>query len=136
WHGAGWTFIFWGILQAIGLIYEFYTKKKRKKIFGLLPQWLNDQLSRTTTYLYAVFTWLFFRAPDFQTARLYLDKFFVNWKSGDLTADLCVIFATYLFTLLLIDKIEIKYGTHEFLAKMKPSVRYGIALPLWVGVIL
>jgi alginate O-acetyltransferase complex protein AlgI len=74
WHGAGWTFIIFGLLHGIAMIYEFYTKKKRKKIFAKFPQWLGDGFSNITAITFVIFTWVFFRAGNLTTACLIIKK--------------------------------------------------------------
>ncbi|MFT3826847.1 MAG: MBOAT family O-acyltransferase [Chitinophagaceae bacterium] len=68
WHGAGWPFIVWGLLHGVASSYEFLTKKKRKKLFGKLPLWLNNSLSQLFVFLFLQFVWIFFRAPTFDSA--------------------------------------------------------------------
>jgi alginate O-acetyltransferase complex protein AlgI len=136
WHGAGSKFIIFGGLHGLALVFEFYTKKARKKIFGVLPKWLNDGISMVLTFAYAVFTWLFFRADDTKTVWLYLDRIFVHHTSSKITWALFGIFFTYFIAMIMIDFLELKTKNHEFLAQLKPAVRYGIALPVWIAVIL
>ena len=64
WHGANWTYIIWGLLNGFALAYEFLTKKIRKKWTKAIPVTLYAGLSIMLTFLYACFTWIFFRAPD------------------------------------------------------------------------
>jgi len=68
WHGAGWTFVMYGLLNGAAVIYELLTRKARKKIFAHVPVWLNNGLSIAITFCYASFTWIFFRAPTVRTA--------------------------------------------------------------------
>lgn len=68
WHGAGWTFIIWGVLHGIAMSYEFLTKKWRKRTMARLPLWLNNTLSQLLVFLFLQFVWIFFRAPDFDSA--------------------------------------------------------------------
>ncbi|RCH54885.1 MBOAT family protein [Mucilaginibacter hurinus] len=77
WHGAGWNFIIFGVLYGIAMIYEFYTRKKRKKIAKKLPQWLNDYLSMFFVFVYAVFTWIFFRSQTFGDAIYIVQHIFM-----------------------------------------------------------
>lgn len=53
WHGAGWTFILWGVLHGLGQIAE--------RISPLaLPKWLGW----CTTFLFVNLAWVLFRAPS------------------------------------------------------------------------
>lgn len=59
WHGAGWTFITWGILHGMyTLLYEALKKIKIPAAAG----WL-------TCFILVCFAWIFFRASSLQNAR-------------------------------------------------------------------
>jgi alginate O-acetyltransferase complex protein AlgI len=68
WHGAGWTFIIYGLMHGIGMIYEFYTKKIRKKIFNRIPLTLNKVISAALTFSFVAISWIFFRSPHVDDA--------------------------------------------------------------------
>ena len=74
WHGADWKFVIFGLLQGVALVYEFVTKKKRKRIFKVLPQPISNFLSIVFTLCYIMFTLVFFRAQDFTSACGVLKK--------------------------------------------------------------
>ena len=60
WHGAGWTFVFWGLLHGFALI---FTRLWRKT--GItLPRFLSWLL----TFNFVNIAWVFFRAPSFTEA--------------------------------------------------------------------
>ena len=60
WHGAGWTFIIWGILHSFALILN--------RIFKEFKITLNKYISWALTFSFVVFTWIFFRAKDLKEA--------------------------------------------------------------------
>ena len=60
WHGAGWTFIVWGLLHGLGQVIERIWGPSRDK----LPRWLRWGV----TFLFVNVAWVFFRAPDFSGA--------------------------------------------------------------------
>ncbi|WP_246138971.1 MBOAT family O-acyltransferase [Mucilaginibacter frigoritolerans] len=82
WHGANWTYIIWGVLNAVGLVYEFFTKKIRKKLSKLIPRAIYQPASILLTFCYACFTWIFFRAPTLKDAAAILYK--IIWVHGPL----------------------------------------------------
>jgi len=60
WHGAGWTFIFWGLLHGVAqAIHRVWMKSGRK--LPVFPAWL-------LTFLFINVTWVFFRAEDWGQA--------------------------------------------------------------------
>jgi len=76
WHGAGWKFVIFGLLHGAAMVYEFYTKKLRKKLFKRVPANVNILISRLLTFLFAVFAWVFFRANNLDEAFLFIRKSF------------------------------------------------------------
>ena len=64
WHGAGWTFMILGLLQAIAIIYEFFTKRWRALLFSKLPLGLGRWIGRICTYFFFCGALVFFFAPD------------------------------------------------------------------------
>jgi len=73
WHGAGWKFAIFGLIHGIAIVYEYLTRKQRKKLFALLPHALNNFISRILTLSYVILSWVFFRAINIPDA-LYILK--------------------------------------------------------------
>ena len=69
WHGAGWTFIFWGMLHGIYLIINHSWRalclQWGKKIG---TSWIKDRISQGITFLVVVVAWVFFRAETLNGA--------------------------------------------------------------------
>jgi D-alanyl-lipoteichoic acid acyltransferase DltB (MBOAT superfamily) len=70
WHGAGWTYIFWGGLHGIYLVINHLYRSFRKSIGHDLKQdgWLLKGIGWLVTFLAVVVSWVFFRADSFATA--------------------------------------------------------------------
>lgn len=68
WHGAGWQFILYGLMHGVALVYEFRTRKWRKKTFKRIPQGLNNAISMILTVGYVALSWIFFRAETVKDA--------------------------------------------------------------------
>lgn len=60
WHGAGWTFVVWGLLHGLALALQ----KLWQKTGVLLPVFLSWLI----TFNFVNFTWVFFRAESFGDA--------------------------------------------------------------------
>jgi D-alanyl-lipoteichoic acid acyltransferase DltB (MBOAT superfamily) len=76
WHGANWTFIVWGALNAIYFLPLLLTNKNRSNIGvvaenRLIPS-LQDILKITLTFLLTLLAWVFFRADSVSHAMEYL----------------------------------------------------------------
>jgi alginate O-acetyltransferase complex protein AlgI len=60
WHGAGWTFIFWGLLHGLASVIHRYWKKLKFKMNSILA-WL-------ITFNFVNLSWVFFRAETWSDA--------------------------------------------------------------------
>lgn len=68
WHGAGWTFVFWGGLHGVYLVVNHQWRSFCKSI-GLWQEkrpWWASFLSWAVTFLAVLVSWVFFRANSFQ----------------------------------------------------------------------
>ena len=60
WHGAGWTFLVWGLLHGLAQIAERAWGPGRERLPGAV-RWAG-------TFLFVNVAWVFFRAPDLHAA--------------------------------------------------------------------
>ncbi len=65
WHGAAWTFVIWGALHGIYLVVERLLKNK----IHIKINALNGIFLAALTFTLVNFTWVFFRAREFSTAK-------------------------------------------------------------------
>ena len=80
WHGANWTFIIWGALNAIYFLPLLLTNSNRKNLGvvaerRLLPSF-RELFSMLTTFTLTVFAWIFFRAENISHAFSYIGEIF------------------------------------------------------------
>ncbi|MDC1504578.1 MBOAT family protein [Winogradskyella sp.] len=80
WHGANWTFIFWGIIHAFLFITLWLTNTNQKykntpTSKTAIPQF-KTLASILTTFFLTTFAWLFFRANDLNSAFNYITSIF------------------------------------------------------------
>jgi alginate O-acetyltransferase complex protein AlgI len=76
WHGAKWTFVAWGFLNALYLVPLFFLHKNRTHLDIVakdraLPT-PKEALQMTITFFLAVIAWVFFRADSLHHAIQYL----------------------------------------------------------------
>jgi len=74
WHGAGWNFMILGLLQALAINYEFFTKRIRVYLFSKVPDYLGKWIGRLFTYLFYSISMVFFFSPDFSAVLIYFTK--------------------------------------------------------------
>jgi D-alanyl-lipoteichoic acid acyltransferase DltB (MBOAT superfamily) len=80
WHGANWTFIVWGLLNAIYFIPLMLTNKNRNNIEivsqGKYFPTLKELLLMLMTFGLTVFAWIFFRAEHLSHAFGIINEIF------------------------------------------------------------
>jgi len=109
WHGANWTFIVWGALNAIYFLPLLLTNNHRNNLETvaqgkLLPS-IKELLFMILTFGLTVFAWIFFRAENIGNALSYISGIFstsffeIPNFTGMLKA-LIIIFLTAIFVIV------------------------------------
>ncbi|MDH8702639.1 alginate O-acetyltransferase complex protein AlgI [Dysgonomonadaceae bacterium PH5-43] len=80
WHGANWTFIVWGLINAIYFIPLLLGGKNRKYLNvvaegKILPN-IKETWQMLSTFVLAMFAWIFFRAESIAQAGDYIKRIF------------------------------------------------------------
>ena len=82
WHGANWTFIIWGLLNAIYFLPLLLAKKNRKNLDIIAENrnfpTIKELLSMLSTFSLTVFAWIFFRAESVSQAFSYINRIFTK----------------------------------------------------------
>jgi D-alanyl-lipoteichoic acid acyltransferase DltB (MBOAT superfamily) len=80
WHGANWTFIIWGALNALFIMPSIIMKTNRNNLEivakGKLLPTAKEFFQVTTTFAMATFAWIFFRAENLSHALQYISGIF------------------------------------------------------------
>lgn len=80
WHGANWTFIVWGALNALYFLPLLLMKRNRENIGtiaeGRLFPSIKDFSHMMATFLLTMFAWIFFRAENVSHAFDIIDTIF------------------------------------------------------------
>ncbi len=107
WHGANWTFIAWGALNALYFLPSLLSGKNRSNLDTVangrtLPN-LQELLAMLSTFSLTVLAWIFFRASDLTHAFDYLSGIFSStlFSSPQITEKTQAI-ATAVFILFLL----------------------------------
>ncbi|EKD94377.1 MAG: Membrane bound O-acyl transferase MBOAT family protein [uncultured bacterium] len=86
WHGANWTYIIWGSINGLFIIFSIWTKKLRLKIITITK--LNQTgfflkcLRVFITFSLICFSWIFFRAKNINDAFYIITHLTNGW--GDI----------------------------------------------------
>ncbi|MBS1575688.1 MAG: MBOAT family protein [Bacteroidetes bacterium] len=144
WHGANWTFIIWGAINGLYLIFSIIFKKPIARISSILQ--LNKFPKLLTviqifiTFFLAVFAWTFFRANSITDASLIIKKIFTF--KGPLFAEdpFLIMYSIIGISILLIREFFLEfYPGISLLNNKNVVIRYAtytgiIMLILMIGV--
>lgn len=80
WHGANWTFIFWGLLNALYFLPLLLLKKNRANtdVVAINSHFANlrELVSIIITFTLTILAWIFFRANSVTNAFIYIKSIF------------------------------------------------------------
>ncbi len=90
WHGAKWTFVFWGFMHGIVQVLENILKPalhRAENYFGINKATIGFRLCRAAIVtVFANFAWVFFRADSFGQAFNFIHRLFTRpdwWRLLD-----------------------------------------------------
>lgn len=125
WHGASWSFVFWGFLHgaylAIGKMIGDYTDRFVEWSAMIRMKWLVLAVGIFLTFHLATFTWIFFVITDFRVALQFCQGLLKLTHTYD--ADLLRLALYGTAVLLFIDLPEALTKAHNYLADRPLVVR-------------
>jgi D-alanyl-lipoteichoic acid acyltransferase DltB (MBOAT superfamily) len=129
WHGAGWTFIFWGGLHGLGLTGEHMAMDRRKQLGLPEPERRGLQLAlrRAWVFAFVTFAWIFFRADTLGGAFRVIGRFFTGWTAP--TAGVTWQLVTLIFVGVAIQYIprQVTAGIESGFSRLGPILQ-GLAV--------
>ncbi|AEW85278.1 MBOAT family protein [Flavobacterium columnare] len=82
WHGANWTFIIWGLINAIYFLPLLLFNKNRTNLGTIHFQWnasgITTIFNIISTFALSTLAWIFFRAKSITDAYNYIYQLFTN----------------------------------------------------------
>jgi len=106
WHGAAWTFVFWGVLHGLALIIQ--------RIWSRLGIKLWTWLAWLITFNFVNITWVFFRAKEWDDALKVLSAMF-SLKGLELNFNyLQVMIILFGFAIILLFKNSVHFYESKF----------------------
>ena len=121
WHGANWTFIFWGGINAIYFLPGLLLKKNRQNIEivakdSRYPSFF-ELFTIIRTFILVVLAWVFFRSPNIQFAFNYIFNIFHSLFTKKSFLDLYNLFywkIQWQLPLLLVLFFVVEWGGRMF----------------------
>jgi alginate O-acetyltransferase complex protein AlgI len=117
WHGASWNFVIWGAAHGLALVvHRLYQSRQTKFRIPAPAGWL-------LTFVFVMFTWVFFRAQDLPGALrvfekiLFLDTFGDHWLHYPSVLVLSLSVILHLFTWWRSEK-QLRFAVERPLGKV------------------
>lgn len=134
WHGANWTFIVWGALNALYFLPLLLSDKNRNHTDmvaenSILPS-IMEFFQMSFTFFLTVIAWVFFRAENVQSAMLFLSEIFStstinlpNFKG--ISRALIIILFVIIFTIMEWLGRDNQYAIQNMAINWCRPLRYG-----------
>lgn len=104
WHGANWTFVVWGVYNAILFIPMIIKGKNNINIVNKVPLPIKELISIIITFIFVTIGWIIFRSENIELAWNYILRMFSEWEfPSELKAKTAIL---YIFILLSIEWIQ------------------------------
>lgn len=124
WHGAGWTFVIWGLLHGSYLVINHLWLQLKKHYFQFFStkKFIGNAFAQISTFLAVMIAWIFFRAEDFTTSNHIIIALFQNVSLSSTLFHFEQL--QHLFVLLLITGLIVFLGpnTQQLLYKYNPAL--------------
>lgn len=125
WHGANWTFIIWGFLNALIFIVESVFKKRKKKV--VQRNQFIKLLQIIGTFATINLLWIFFRANSIQDAFLLIKNLFSPNFSIPFDSKWMLVCVMLIVINIIIDFIDNKKEISTWIFE-KPVILRGFAI--------
>ncbi len=141
WHGANWTFIFWGAFHAVLfmplLIFGRNRLHTNTVAQGRFLPSIKESVQMLSTFLLVVLGWIFFRAASLSDAFGYIASLFSSSLFTVPTHKISTL-SIYILVLLLVEWIqrERKHGLAQFESVLRfQPLRWGVYIVLIISII-
>jgi D-alanyl-lipoteichoic acid acyltransferase DltB (MBOAT superfamily) len=120
WHGANWTFIFWGGFHAILFLPSFILKTNRKFTNSIIAEYTilptpKEFLQVTTTFILVTIGWVFFRSETIGDSFNYLNQMLFKFN-------LYPVPIKGVFYVLLFNFFDFKFRNSPVIMNFKSSI--------------
>jgi alginate O-acetyltransferase complex protein AlgI len=120
WHGAGWTFLFWGFLHGFGqVIHRFWGKLGIK-----MPHWLAWFI----TFMFINVTWVFFRAKDWAESIRILKG--MTGLSGITLSGITTLAPILLLIVIFLPIVVFAPNSSEKMENLRPTLRTALFIAI------
>tara|TARA_R110002033_G_scaffold143840_2_gene181944 strand:- start:16099 stop:17526 length:1428 start_codon:yes stop_codon:yes gene_type:complete len=137
WHGANWTFIFWGFLNALYYVPLMLWKKNRKNLEivaanSMFPT-IREFYAILETFIVTCFIRVFFRANSIEEAFIYIKRIFSF--EGDSWRNLDKISISVIIVMLIVEWIN-RTKQHGLSIENRPTIiRWGTYISIFMMIL-
>ncbi len=150
WHGAGYKYIFWGILHATYQLVGWVTEPIRSKIYQCLriekESFLQVAVKRGVTFFLVMLAWIIFRADSLREGLAMIASIFTVWNPWVVFSDeifylgldwkdTVVLFFSCI-VLIKISFLQEKGSVRDLILKQHLFVRWGIYIISIIGILI
>jgi alginate O-acetyltransferase complex protein AlgI len=133
WHGAAWTFVFWGFLHGVYLIIERlirpFFRADADRWYAIIFAFL--------TFTAVNFTWVFFRAKEFETAKnMILSMLYLNAEGEKILGGFDLTKVLVISALLFLSHWYMRNHTVKMVATRTSPVLFGLLWAILIFLIL
>jgi D-alanyl-lipoteichoic acid acyltransferase DltB (MBOAT superfamily) len=140
WHGANWTFIFWGFINALYFLPLLLLGKNRKYMDTvaqgkILPS-IKELFQMGTTFILATLAWIFFRADSIGQAFSYIGNIFSKSLIAAPHGSMAKLIVPLLIIMVVVEWLqrEKAHGLEDL--KMHFVLRWAIYYAITLGIML
>lgn len=125
WHGASWTFVIWGTLHGLYLVFGHITEKPRKRLrkkLGMknVPR-IRNVLQIFISFNLVSFAWIFFRAESFEKAISYIGS--IGFKLHQVGIPNLLYTLFFMLFFIVADYIYKNIGKYMWMEKIPDEIK-------------
>ena len=132
WHGAGWNYVIYGLIQGLIISYEMVTVAYRNKVETSVGKHVFGVYSILRTYLLFAFSLLFFRLPSLSDAGYMISHLSFNLHTSikelrlGMTDQECIVAGVAVVVLFLYEYFMSKRDLLQALSERHRIIRWGV----------
>lgn len=132
WHGAGWNYVIYGLIQGLIISYEMVTVAYRNKMETSVGKHVFGAYSILRTYLLFAFSLLFFRLPSLSDAGYMISHLSFNLHTSikelrlGMTDQECIVAGVAVVLLFLYEYFMSKQDLLQALNQRHRIIRWGV----------
>lgn len=132
WHGAGWNYVIYGLIQGVIISYEMITVAYRNKVEASVGKHVFGVYSIIRTYLLFAFSLLFFRLPALSDVGYMVSHLSFNIHSSikelrlGMTDQECIVTGVAVVLLFMYEYFMSKQDLLQKLSQRHKIVRWSV----------